>query len=699
MTGNKPRLIAFTRRLLPYLPALAVVGWFANRAISAVLAKTGHPAVPLDDAFIHFQFARNLANGHPFTYSPGSGYVAGATSLLWPTMLAPFFWLGVRELSIIWVAWMFGFLFLAALSLETYRLAARLTGQSTALGAGLAVAVFPAFLWFAASGMETIPFAWAMTRTARLVATWLESPPEDLTDRLFRQTAFMGIITPWFRPEGAMFSLVAVAALLARPRPGTRRWRRWYALIVLAGPLLSPLLNLLKTGQAASNTTVSKWLIYDPYLSTVGAMWSPIAVHLQLLFGPILNGQKWSAVFLPGGSKPLALLSLAGLFYAGWHKRRGWTAAMVLFLALSVVVTTTYHSFLWNELRYLWPFASGWLVGAACVAGALGDIAGAWKPQWKLIAPLLAGAMAGALLGNHSRTYTDLAKSALAIDRQQVALGSWARDRLPKGALIGVNDTGAIAYVSGHPTFDIIGLTTQGETRYWVAGAGSRFEHYEHLFQRDPRLFPSFFIVYPGWMDCHPVLGERLQSATVFDQSNLGAATMTAYRARTDLLGSGARPLQPPLPGAIVDELDVSDLESERSHQYVPPIGYGAGNDNRVLWGVAKNEGNSERETPWADGGRMRCIQDQFLLRTGGAKDKLQIIARLYGPAEADVSVRIMVDGTEVVRGKVPAGRMRELSGGVPNGRGGSHDVRVQTVGPGTFGSLHYWLMDGAAAD
>src|SRR5262249_14532234 len=136
----------------------------------------------------------------------------------------------------------------------------------------------------------------------------------------------------------------------------------------------------------------------------------------------------------------------------------------------------------------------------------------------------------------------------------------------PPGARLGVNDTGAIAYLSGRPTFDVVGLTTEGEARYWVAGAGSRFEHYEKL---PPARRPSHFVVYPQWMACPPVLGRVLTEATVLDQSILGGTTMYVHEARWDLLGSGALPAAPPEGLSLADELDVADLESEAAHGYV----------------------------------------------------------------------------------------------------------------------------------
>ena len=144
---------------------LAVV-YLCSDPIRQVLAHLGHPAVPLDDAFIHFQFARTIADGKPFEYTAGQGPVAGATSLLWPLVFVPFYGLGVDGLSIIWIAWILGCCAFAALIVEIYRLCAGLMDRPIALGCAALSAVFGGHVWFAVSGMETIPFAWILARTA-----------------------------------------------------------------------------------------------------------------------------------------------------------------------------------------------------------------------------------------------------------------------------------------------------------------------------------------------------------------------------------------------------------------------------------------------------------------------------------------------------------------------------------------------------
>src|SRR5262249_36100586 len=145
------------------------------------------------------------------------------------------------------------------------------------------------------------------------------------------------------------------------------------------------------------------------------------------------------------------------------------------------------------------------------------------------------------------------------------SIARWAGTELPKGARLGVNDTGASAYFSNHATFDICGLTTRGEARYWTAGPGSRFEHYEHL----PRsTLPDYFSVYPEWFGLDGLLGDELTSRSV-SHTILGGYTMAVYRASYELLGTGALPteVRPPAT-SLVDSLDVADIDDEKPHAF-----------------------------------------------------------------------------------------------------------------------------------
>ena len=681
--------VTWKRRGLAYGPLVLAVAFLAERSIAAVLAKVGHAAATLDDSYIHFQYARALAEGHPLRFEAGEPITSGATSALWPAVLAPFWALGLRDDSIVWAAWALSFAALGGLAWEAARLTERLAGRAAAIGAGALVLSFGGLLWCAASGMEVVPFAWAIARASRRASEWSEAPATERSARRVGELVALAWIAALFRPEGALTALFVAATLAVFPaRPS---WRaRAPALAAAAAVVFLPLLLWLVSGSARSNTAVAKLLPGNPYYEG-HALWTAVQENVRLLVGGLLNGQPltpnapaYSAEFVPRGGALFALAGLGAVALLGDQRRSRWRAVAVLLLALTMFAPCFYYTFLWNRLRYLWPFATGWLVGLACLARVLGNLAGAVRPRWRVVTPILCGVFVGMFATKLEWVIEDVAQSASGIDRQQVALGRWAKTSLPADARIGLNDTGAIAYFGDRRTFDIVGLTTNDEARYYVAGPGSRLEHYERLRATSPSSLPTHFIVYPEWMGMTMVLGDALHEATVTDSSILGGQTMRAYEADWSKLGSGESPWSTRAP--VVDAVDVADLESEASHAF-------------ELLGAPEGEQDAHQaSTPSGgtvvDGGRKGRLVDRFVahLRPGHAA---RGIVRL--DAHEGTRVRVLANGQPIA--ELHAGDdeddWQEVGFDVPADVAAERtlvELRFST----DVATYHYWFVDPA---
>jgi hypothetical protein len=262
-----------------------------------------------------------------------------------------------------------------------------------------------------------------------------------------------------------------------------------------------------------------------------------------------------------------------------------------------------------------------------------------------------------------------VAQSAAAISAQQVSLGRWAAEALPQDARIGVNDAGAISYFSGRRTFDIVGLTTAGEARFWVAGAGSRFEHYERM----PRSsLPTHFFVYPEWFGVPSLLGDCLTERRVDGATILGGPLMVACHTDYESLGSGAHPATDVGARAPLDELDVADLESEAAHGYV--LGRATAQDN-----VVESAGGR------SDGGRAQRYHERFRLRVEpGGLVLVRLTASLAGELE------LFVAGTPAGAARFEPGHFQEVALPVsPSAGAGRQDLEVH--GSQLVTVLHYW--------
>jgi hypothetical protein len=643
-----------------FLLAAALLGVLAVTRILA--ANDGTPAVPLDDSYIHFQFARSFAEGHPFVYSEGGVPVAGATSLLWPLLLAVPQCFGVHGTALIPWAWGLGFLALGLLAYETARAAEGITHPRVAWLAGVFALSFSANTWFAASGMEVVPLGWLLLRCCRRAAEWLEGERER-----FWELLLLALITPAMRPEGVLGSALIASALYFGGGH-----RRAYAALCLAFPAVPALIYVWFTGHATQTTTLVKWLPFSPYLDTRSLL-STIFGNVQLFWSTLLDGQLWSAAFVPEHAKFVTWLALPALIFAGQARARSARSWLLVVLGLGILLPTTYDSFLWNRLRYLWPFAGPWLIGVLALSDQIADFAALLWQRLSALRYLSSAAIGLALAAKFPFALSDLAISANAISAQHVALGEWAKRSLPTEARIGVNDTGAIAYFSGRRVFDIVGLTTTGEARYWTAGAGSRFEHYERL----PRsALPTVFIVYPPWFALPELLGPCLTERTVH-ATILGGATMVACMADYSRLGSGERPsLVEFWSRTARDTLDVADLDSEAAHGYALLPARQA--DNVMLSnGVV------------LDGARLFRNRESFRLdlAPGG-----RLVARLG--AEQPLTVTLRIGGRPIESWAVARPDFEDhvlsLPANLPKGLA---EVEISAES-GSFSALHYWSYD-----
>jgi hypothetical protein len=623
---------AFKRAVLAWGPLTVAVALVAQHAISGVLAKVGHAGAPLDDAYIHFQYARAIAEGHPMRFQAGEPITSGATSLLWPALLAPFWALGARGEAIMWPAWAMSFVALGALAWEVMKLTERLAGRAAAAGAGAMTVAFGGLVWCAASGMEVVPFAWAIARASRRACEWAEARPEARTTERRLELISLAWAAALLRPEGALTALFVAGTLAAFAHRSAWTDRAW-SVAAVGGALAPTLLLFFLTGSARSNTAIAKLLPGHPYFAG-RTLALAVQANMKLFTGTLLNGEVWSAEFLPQGGAPVAMAGLGAVAWLAIRTQSRWRGAAVMLIALTMFAPCFYVTFLWNRLRYLWPFAPGWIVGLACLTRVAGDLAGSIRPRWRLVTPVACGVFVGLFASKLGWVFDDVAQSASGIDRQQVALGRWAKENLPRDARIGVNDTGAIAYFGDRKTFDVVGLTTSDEARYWVAGVGSRLEHYERLLTTFPARLPTHFIVYPQWMAMDTVLGETMHEATVTDATILGGQTMRAYVADWSALGSGEQPWTH-VGGDIVDTVDVADLESERAHDYELL-------DARDGEEVAR-EGLTPGGATIVDGGRTRHTVERFVahLHPGAAT---RGIVRLEGPSGS--SLRVLANGS-----------------------------------------------------
>jgi len=117
---------------------------------------SGELGFPLDDGWIHLQFARQLAAGEGLAFNPGR-WVAGSTAPLWTALLS----LGFAfpgGLAVVWSKLLGVAFFLLTVATSTALAAGLGLSSGRCRLAATLVAVTPWLAWAALSGMETLCF-------------------------------------------------------------------------------------------------------------------------------------------------------------------------------------------------------------------------------------------------------------------------------------------------------------------------------------------------------------------------------------------------------------------------------------------------------------------------------------------------------------------------------------------------------------
>jgi hypothetical protein len=454
-----PALLAGPARRSFWLVALAAL--LAVLAYAGLNAWLGQDGYPLDDAWIHQTYARNLAQSGRWAFIPGQPS-AGSTAPLWTLMLSPAYLLGLPPLlwtiflgwlCLVWCAWL-GMILWRTL---WPAMAAR------SVWAGLAIAVSWSLVWAAGSGMETLLFS-ALALQQLL---------------LYSRGAISGRWRPWLlgavaglmilaRPEGLILLLLCGLGLLLAPGQAGRRAARAGSYLVAAALALAPYfaLNLAFSGRMWPNTFYAKQAEY-------AFLWreSLPARFLQLAYFA-LGGPAEGA---RGMSGPRLLL-LPGLMVAAWRSlvadgraRRLLYSLPLIWAAGHVFVYAWRLPVLYQHGRYLLPVLpviivyglAGWFWLAGIIAGRLRS--GRWASYPHLA--YVAGRATGLVFAVLVAVFLLLGRQAYVADvgfinQEMVAVARWIDENTPPGAYIAAHDIGAIGYFSRRPLLDLAGLVS-----------------------------------------------------------------------------------------------------------------------------------------------------------------------------------------------------------------------------------------------
>jgi hypothetical protein len=571
--------MAVNWRALPWWLVLAGLVGGAYLAVAAL--GYGVAGFPLDDAWIHQTYARNLAATGQWAFVPGQTS-AGSTSPLWSLLLSLGYWIGFP-----YQAWSYalGILALALTCWAVARLGAALFPAEPWVGplAGLLCVGEWHLVWAAVSGMETIWFIWLSVllvecqisnikyqipndkspRPAAVNRPVLASGPGggptsnlqppisnlqfDIWYLRFGILGLVGGLLTLTRPEGlVLVGLAGLATGWQLRRTPARLLRTWAAMAAgLALPLVPYLaFHYALTGLPFPNTFYAKQQEYGAAL-TLYPFWqrwlmmagaSLIGGQVLLLPGFLvaiwrliinLKSQISNVKSSPAAGRAISNLQLPISNFQSLTSNSqlllaAWWLAHLTLYALRLPVT-------YQHGRYQMPVIPFFiLLGLGGTAYLLRPASQALLPRVISRATLVAILLVSvAFLGLGARAYaTDVAF----IQGEMVATARWLEEHTPPDSLVAVHDIGAVGYFTPRPLLDLAGLVTP-EVIPFIADEARLIEFMQGH-------GAEYVVFFPDWSDAYQRMARdpRLEPVhtTGFAWTlSQGRANMTVYRLRS----------------------------------------------------------------------------------------------------------------------------------------------------------------------
>ncbi|MBL8154693.1 MAG: hypothetical protein JNM70_10965 [Anaerolineae bacterium] len=441
-------------------------------------AGHGQVLLPLDDVYIHFQYARQIVLGQPFAYNTGGTPTSGATSFIYPWLLALGYLTGFTDLYLAIWALIVGAVALVVSAGLVYRIVLHVSPESHLIPVVTAACfVFNgAMAWHAMSGMETM-------LAVLFVLLCLLGVLEGRLFLFVTGATFLSLT----RPEGGLLSLIAVILY----------WRMWQSprfkvtrtlltLIPLAVILVQPLVNAVVTGSMVASGNSAKSI-----LGTVPFSWSQVLER-------IISQYFRASVELITGISPreglyhlpfLVVIAAIGIFSFRHRKgvrAVGWTS--LLWIGAGLAAVSTLDTAFWHFKRYQMPFIALLFPLAGWGLVAIRDIGGQTRSR-RILFQLLVVAWIGTTLWTAGKFWGYYALNVSYVYAQPYQMAQWLAANTPSESVVAVHDVGMMRYAGERRTLDFVGLTTPGAADYWRNGPGSVAEF---LIQERPDYVASY---------------------------------------------------------------------------------------------------------------------------------------------------------------------------------------------------------------
>jgi hypothetical protein len=693
----KARSVPGTRldpTFLLVVAGLLVAVLFAAAMLSAT---DGHFVPQVVDLYLVCQYARAMAEGHPFQYNAGDPPSTGATSVLYTAWLAVGHAAGLRGEWLVALAIATGAaLYLGAIALAV-RSGRRLGGEREGALAGGLVAVGGPVVWGFLYGSDIALFMFlCLWLLERMVAAW--------TTGAVRGAVVAASLIALARPEGLLLAVAFGIACTFGAGRGRRRLVVWVPAAVGIALLVA---MRLVTGDWIGSSVADKSLVASYGVVATAGVVAEYAVDVVrgLLLGfypaqaPVGFSRGWASLYFP----PLGLLLvLAALSLARAPERRAarwWSGAVaVVALALSPNLFLGVH---FN--RYVLWAVPGLLVLAAAGLGVLTRLfSGGDAPLDRSL--FRAGAVLLLVLGAFStvRFAVLYGEMAAEVYHRDVAAADWIKRHLPRGVGL-ANLATSVEYLTGHRNLNLHGVTSPaffgGRATERDAGA------LEGLARLREAERPAYLITTRSGAERNAVVRALADGRPLF-QSASGGDEIEIYRIRYDLVGTSARHYLPQTAGAVaglreMDRLNVGDPRDEAAHNYRVHSRLG----NASLGATVRVEAYAGGERV-ADAGRAVLGSEAFDVRTVAGREVVVVLrtapavdaallrvaaGEMAGLSFPEAGMAVKVDGQPAGAFRLdPAAGWDEWVLRLPGSLVRAERTRLELAG--RYASFYYWV-------
>lgn len=410
--------------------------------------QNGFFGFPLDDPWIHLQFAKNLNEYGSFSYYKTELATAGSTSPLYTILLSIGFFFTKDEF---FLSYFFGIIFFVASSIAFFILLRKEFDNSIVIAfAGLLMLLLePRLVWISLSGMETTFAIFLIILTLYFYKT-KQGVPLGVCVGLFL----------WTRPESLILIIAIIIDILynkywiktdkikkSKIIPEDYQWLQKSALIFGTIAIIYFAFNLYLSGTIFPNTFAAK----IKYYSGGGQN------YFQQLWEFLTNKHLFPFSVFVGIGLITVLLEI------GLRRKDNFIVYILWSVGLSAAFAI-YLPFLYQNGRYLMPvLPSVIVIGLHGVVVTINFLYN--KVQFFKNKNMLFVSVAALLLIFLTRfgistaeVYKQYPLDCKYINDRQVTTAKWLNNNLTADAVVATHDVGAIAFYSDRKIVDMVGL-------------------------------------------------------------------------------------------------------------------------------------------------------------------------------------------------------------------------------------------------